>query len=92
MSTNETIEQRLDSILSAIDDTPLREDLFHRFFLENPIQVARLLHSLDISDDVKREILALRVSQKPAFHGENLEPLVSRAMAQLWERLTEERA
>ena len=89
-TTNETTEQKLQAILSEIDDAPLREDIFNRFFLENPLQVAKLLHSLTLPDSVKSKILALRVGMPPAHHGENLEILIEKAAMQMWARLAED--
>src|SRR6267154_2685058 len=96
--TNETTAQmlttaeRLETILSAIEDAPLREDLFHRFFLENPLQVAKLLHSLNLSDSVKSQLLALKVGMPPSYKGADLEPLIEHAMQQMWARIGEDRA
>src|ERR1700676_5250922 len=96
MSTNETkstltVAERLNVILESVEKS-LAEDLFHRFFLENPLQVAKLLHSLAIPDAVKSQILALKVGMPPSHKGEDLEPLVERAMQNMWSRLGKERA
>jgi hypothetical protein len=85
----ETTVNRLEAILSEISNGPLREDLFSRFFLENPLQIAKLLHSLSLPDSVKAKLLALRVGMPPSYKGTDLEPLISRAMEQMWQRLIE---
>lgn len=89
MSTNtmETTQQKLQTILSEINDVPLRDDIFNRFFLENSLQVAKLLHSLALPDSVKSKLLALKVGMPPPYNGCELEPLISRAMVRFWRRL-----
>ncbi len=88
-TTTLTVAERLESILSAVDSTPLREDLFNQFHILNPLEYARLLHSLNLPDGIKAQLLALKVGQKQPYKGTDLEPLIEKAMAQLWERLAE---
>jgi len=89
MRTTETTE-RLNTILASIEDADLRDELFNSFFVLNPLDVAQLVHSLEIPDAVKAKILALKVGMPPQYRGTDLAPLVCRAMEQLWERITEE--
>ncbi len=83
---SETTE-RLNGILAAVDDTVLREQLFQNFHLINPLEFAKLLHSLDLPDAVKAQLLRAKVEQPAAYKGVNLAPLVENAMAQRWKRL-----
>ena len=85
----ETTEQKLQIILSAIEDIPLRDELFQNFHLINPLEFAKLLHSLSLADSVKAQLLALKVGMKPPYPGTELEPLISRAMEQMWARLAD---
>jgi hypothetical protein len=88
MSTNETTEHRLDTILSAIEN-PLRDELFNSFHIVNPLEYAKLLHSLELTDSVKASLLALKVGMPQPYKGVDLEPLIARAMEQMWARLGE---
>jgi hypothetical protein len=85
MSTTNTADQ-LETILSEIEDRAVGGDLFNRFFLENPLEYACLLHSLNLPDSIKAQLLALKVDMKPPYKSSDLAPLIEKAMAQLWER------
>jgi hypothetical protein len=87
----ETTEQKLQAILSAIEDAPLREELFNSFHLLNPLDFARLLHSLALSDTSKSALLALKVGAPPSYKGPDLLPLIERAMQIMWQRLGAEK-
>jgi hypothetical protein len=87
----ETTAQKLNDILSAIEDAPLQDELFQSFHLLNPIDYAKLLHSLSLPDATKAQLLALKVGMPTPYKGTDLEPLISRAMEQMWARLSEGR-
>jgi hypothetical protein len=87
MNTNETTSQRLEVILSEIEDAPLREEIFNSFYLLNPLEFAKLLVALALPDTLKASLLALKVGMPPAYKGVDLEPLVERAMQIMWARL-----
>jgi hypothetical protein len=84
----ENIAERVETILADIEK-PLADDLRNRFYLLNPLEVARLLHSLDLPDAAKAQLLALKVGQPPQYKGPDLAPLVERAAEQFWERIVE---
>jgi hypothetical protein len=86
----ETTEQKLQAILSEIEDAPLREDLFNNFHMRNPLEFARVLVALDISDSIKSQLLACKVSAKQKYNGEGLDVLIERAAQLMWARLGEE--
>jgi hypothetical protein len=91
MNTNETTSQRLEIILSAIDK-PLAEDITNHFHLVNPVEFAKLLIALDLSDSMKAQLLALKVGMKTPYQGVDLSPLIERAAQQMWARLCEGKA
>jgi len=82
----ELTEQKLQTILEAVDK-PLAEDLFNNFHMRNPLDFAKLLVALDISDSIKSQLLACKVSAKQPYQGENLEILIERAAQLMWARL-----
>ena len=84
------IKTRLNAILATIDDTDVREDLFMQFWLVNPLEFASLLHSLEISDAAKSQLLALKVGQPPQHKGTDLSPLIERAIEILWQKLADD--
>jgi hypothetical protein len=81
--------ERLKLALSAVEP-PLRDELYAAFHLMNPIQFAGFLLSLEVSDDVKRELLLTKVSQPPAYKGTSLNSLCEDAIQKFWSRLTEQ--
>jgi hypothetical protein len=87
--SNETTTERLTEILATIEDAPLREDLFNRFWLLDPLQYARALHSLEMADSVKAQLLSLKVGQPPQHKGTDLAPLIERSMQIFWETLAD---
>jgi hypothetical protein len=86
-TTNVSTAERLASILTEIEDAPLREELFQTFHLLNPLEFAKLLVALALPDTLKASLLALKVGMPPAYKGVDLEPLVERAMQIMWARL-----
>ena len=88
--SNKTTQQELETILTTIEDAPVREELFYRFFVLDPLRFAKLLHSLSLPDAVKGQLLALKVGQPPQYKGEGLDILIDRAMSQMWARLAEQ--
>ena len=86
---NETTEHRLNTILSAIEDTPLREEIFNSFHILDPLQFAKLLHSLELPDSVKSQLLALKVGLPTPYTGVDLAPLIEKAMQIMWAQLGE---
>jgi len=82
--------ERLNAILEAVEK-PLAEDLFNQFHLLNPLEFAKLLHSLSLPDVTKAQLLALKVGQPVPYKGVDLEPLIEKAMGQMWSRLGAEK-
>ena len=82
-----TSAQQVEVVLSTVDDPQVQAEIRNSYFLQNPIEFARVLHSFELSDSVKREILMLKVSQKPAYKGENLEPLIEASFKKFWAEL-----
>jgi hypothetical protein len=71
-----------------MDDEVVRDQLFHNFHLVNPLEFAKLLHSLSaVPNAVKGQLLRAKVEQPAGYKGVNLAPLMENAMAQLWKRL-----
>jgi hypothetical protein len=88
---NLSTAEKLEVILADIDDAVLIENLRNTFFLVDPLQYARLLSTCEtISDSAKGKLLALKVSQPPAYQGVDLQPLLERSMNALWTRLAED--
>jgi hypothetical protein len=83
----ENTTARLNDILASIEDAPLRDELFNSFFVLNPLDVAQLLHSLEIPDAVKAKILALKIGMPTPYKGTDLSPLIEKAMQQMWAKL-----
>ena len=84
--TNLSTANRLEAILSAIEN-PLRDELFNSFHIVNPLEYAKLLHSLELTDSVKAQLLALKVGQRQPYKGVDLAPLIEKAIGQMWARL-----
>jgi hypothetical protein len=82
--------ERLNLALSALEPS-LRDEVFNAFHLMNPIQFAGLLLSMELPNDVTRELLLCKVSQPPKYRGESIETLTKRAVEQFWNRLGSER-
>ena len=87
-TTKVNTADRLATILADIEDAPLRDELFNSFHLCNPLEFAKLLHSSSLPDASKASLLALKVGMPQPYHGVDLEPLIARAMEQMWQRLT----
>ena len=62
METVTTAEESLEQILAADElDEATRSELRAAFFLINPLELARMLHTVRASNSVKSQILALKV-------------------------------
>ncbi len=95
--TNETTTERLntadrlEAILSEIEDVALGEDIFNSFWMRDPLEFAKFLVSLeDLPDSIKSQLLACKVSAKQKYQGESLDVLIERAALQMWNRLAED--
>jgi hypothetical protein len=88
----EKTEQKLQVILSEIEDAPLREDIFNNFHIRNPLDFAKFLIALDLPDSAKAKLLACKVSAKQKYNGEGLDVLIERAAQLMWARLAEDAA
>ncbi len=89
MSINNEGTEKLNAVLNHLDST-LADEIFGFFYLQNTLEFARYLHSLEnVTDTVKRDLLALKVSQKLPYKGAGLDVLIEKAARQQWLHLVE---
>ncbi len=90
MSTKTT--DKLNAILAAAELTPAEhEELFTSFNIENPLELAKRLHShQDIPDATKSALLALRVGLPPKYETAGLSVVIEAAMQSFWAGLAED--
>jgi hypothetical protein len=80
--TNLSTEQTLSSLSEAVI-----EDLTVSFAACNPLEFARHLHSLDMPDAIKGELLRAKVNQKPKERDDAMQNVIESAMSRFWSRL-----
>jgi hypothetical protein len=83
-----TTAQKLELILPAIEDPIVAEEIRAAFFLTNPLGFAKLAYARELPVEVMRELLRLKVDEKPEYQFD-VQPLVDRAFAELWQKLAE---